>query len=158
MSYHKTIINGRIGKEVELRYTETGKAVASFSVAVSEGSKDKQITTWYRCTAWEKTGEFVNQHFGKGSAIICEGKMQCETYEKDGIKRDSWKLVVREVSFPDGNSKRDSEGGDGGGGHQQQPQTQQRQQQPAQSYAGAGARSAPAQQYQDDVGLDDIPF
>lgn len=106
MAYQKLIIQGNIGQIHEPRYTADGKAVVGFSVAYSEG-RDK-TTTWFNCTAFGRSGEFVQQYFQKGDGIIVEGRIQCEKYtdKNSGAERESWKVSVDKVAFSGG--KKDS--------------------------------------------------
>ena len=106
MSYQKIIIMGNIGQIHEPRFTTTGDMVLGFSVAYSE-AKDKP-TTWFNCTAFKKTGEFVQKHFAKGDNILVEGRIKCEKYtDKQGIEKESWKVDVDKVSFAGGKAVKD---------------------------------------------------
>ena len=101
MSYQKLIIQGNIGQIHEARFTPAGDMVLGFSVAYSEG-KDKP-TTWFNCTAFKKSGEFVQKYFNKGDGMIVEGRIKCEKYQgKDGTEKESWKVDVDKVAFAGG--------------------------------------------------------
>ena len=73
--WHKITIVGRLGKDVELRYTPDGKAVASFSVAVDDGFGENKKTIWLRVSVWEKQAETCNQYLHKGSIVLVEGRL-----------------------------------------------------------------------------------
>jgi len=106
MAFSMTIIEGRLTKEPELRNTNSGKQVATLSVAVDRDfstGADKKVD-FFNVTVWGKTAEFVGKYFHKGDGILVEGSMQNDPYEKDGQKRDSWKLNAARVTFPLGKS------------------------------------------------------
>lgn len=111
---NKVILVGRLGKDVEVRYTQNGKCVASFSLAVTRpGVKD--TTDWIDVVAWEKLAENCGNYLGKGSKIIVEGRLQIRSYEaKDGQKRRIAEVVAQNVEFLD--SKQASGGANGGSG------------------------------------------
>jgi single-strand DNA-binding protein len=73
--YHKLILVGNVGRDPEMRYTPSGTAVVSFSVAVSEGFGDKKSTIWFRVSAWDKLAEACNQYLKKGSRVLVEGRL-----------------------------------------------------------------------------------
>lgn len=68
------VIVGHVGNTPELRYTKEGTAVTSVSVAVNNPYKKDAPPTWYKCTCWRKTAEFVNEYVKKGAAILVQGK------------------------------------------------------------------------------------
>jgi len=117
---HKTTLIGRLGKDVSLRYTPDGKAVASFSVAVDDGYGDKKMTLWYRVTAWDKLAENCNQYLHKGSKVYVDGRLTADKatgspriYKRDdGTDATSFEVSAREVEFLDG--KRDDAAQDDG--------------------------------------------
>jgi len=113
MLNHITIM-GRLTRDVELRRTGSGIAVASFTVAVDRdfGNRDggERETDFIDCVAWRQTGEFVSKYFTKGSMIVVSGRLQIRNWnDKDGNKRRSAEVVADNVYF--GESKRNSEGG-----------------------------------------------
>ena len=78
--YQRIIIIGRLGRDPEMRYTSTGEAVVSFSVATDKRWTDKegnaqQKTVWFRVTAWRKLAEICNQYLHKGMQVMVEGEM-----------------------------------------------------------------------------------
>lgn len=78
--YQKIIIAGNVGKDPEMRYTPSGTAVTSFSVAVNSqytNTQGEQIkeTVWFRVTTWGKQAEVCNQYVKKGSKVLVEGKL-----------------------------------------------------------------------------------
>ena len=101
-SFNKIIIVGYLGRDPELKYTPQGKAVTDFSVATTEKSGDREHTTWFRCTAWEKTAELVANFLKKGSMVYVEGPLKMTEYTaKDGTQKQSLEVRVREVQFLD---------------------------------------------------------
>ena len=113
---NKIILMGRLTRDPELRHTQTGTAVASFSLAVDRDFKDKatgdRTTDFIDVVAWRQTGEFVSRYFTKGRMAVVEGRLQIRDWtDKDGNKRRSAEVVADNVYF--GDSKRD--GGDNSG-------------------------------------------
>lgn len=107
---------GRLTKDPEVKYTQTGKCVASFTIAVNRPiAKDKeQVADFVPCIAWGKTAEFIGNYFSKGRMIAVEGRNQTRSYEaKDGSKRFVMEVNVNTVHFtgePKDESKKDSKG------------------------------------------------
>lgn len=100
---NKVIIAGRLTKDPELRSTGSGVEVCNFTVAVDRrADKDgNKKCDFIDCTAWRKTGVFVDKYFNKGDGITVIGRMESEKYQdKDGNNRVSWKVSVDEVEFP----------------------------------------------------------
>lgn len=154
---NKVILVGNLGADPEIRYTQGGTAVASFSVATGEEWTDKQTgekqqrTEWHNCTAWGKTAEIIGEYAKKGRQVYVEGSNRTEKYTgKDGIERYTTKIRV-DVFQLLGASDR----GEGGGERRQGNQAQQ-----SRDYGSAPQRqSAPppdmgGNQFDDD----DIPF
>ena len=113
---NQIILMGRLTRDPELRHTQTGTAVASFSLAVDRDFKDKatgdRTTDFMDVVAWRQTGEFVSRYFTKGRMAVVEGRLQIRDWtDKDGGKRRSAEVVADNVYF--GDSKRD--GGDNSG-------------------------------------------
>jgi single-strand DNA-binding protein len=99
---------GRITKDVELRRTGTGVAVASFTVACDRdfGQNGQKETDFFDCVAWRGTGEFIERNFSKGKMIVVSGRLQNRKWEdKNGNKRVSAEIVAENAYFAD--SKKD---------------------------------------------------
>lgn len=116
---NKIIIMGRLTRDPELRRTQSGTAVTSFSLAVDRDFKsqngDKE-TDFIEVVAWKNTAEFVSKYFSKGRMAIVEGRLQIRDWtDKDGGKRRSAEVVADNVYF--GDSKRDGDSGTSGGYH-----------------------------------------
>ena len=119
MLNHITIM-GRLTRDVELRSTQSGTSVASFTVAVDRdfGGRDggERQTDFIDCVAWRQTGEFVSKYFHKGSMIVVSGRLQSRKWQdRDGNNRTSWEIVADNVYF--GESRRDSESNGSYGGY-----------------------------------------
>ena len=99
MALNHNIIMGRMVADPELRRTQTGKAVTSFTLACDKPGKDSGAS-FIPCVAWDKTGEFVDKYFLKGSPIIVEGRLESRQYEtKEGQKRTVLEVVVSQAHF-----------------------------------------------------------
>ncbi|MBR2587447.1 single-stranded DNA-binding protein [Candidatus Saccharibacteria bacterium] len=103
MNYNKTIIGGRIAKDLELKTTTSGNAVLTFPVAVATKHKDKnESTDFFDCVAWGQTAEFIAKYFKKGSTILVEGALHTRTYtDRDGKNRKVTEINVEKVEFVD---------------------------------------------------------
>jgi len=109
---NRIILMGRLTRDPELRHTQTGTAVASFTLAVDRDFKDRnsgeRATDFIDIVAWRQTGEFVSRYFTKGRMAVVEGRLQMRDWtDKDGNKRRSAEVVADNVYF--GDSKRDAE-------------------------------------------------
>lgn len=99
MALNHSTIMGRFAADPELRRTTTGKAVTSFTLAVDKPGKDSGAS-FIPCVAWEKTAEFIDNYFLKGSQIVVEGRVESRQYDtKDGQKRTVVELVVSQAHF-----------------------------------------------------------
>ena len=99
---NKIMIIGNLGKDPEMRYTPAGKAVTTFSVAVTEkwGPEESQEhTEWFTCEAWGKAAEILNQYLHKGSKVYVEGRQHTDKWDKDGSTHYRTKLVVEHFVF-----------------------------------------------------------
>ena len=91
---------GRITKDIEIRYTQSGKAVAGFSLAINEGYGEKKRTEYVDCVAWEKLAENLAQYQSKGSLVLVMGRLQKRSYEaQDGSKRYVTEIVAQDIEF-----------------------------------------------------------
>ncbi|MCO6451690.1 MAG: single-stranded DNA-binding protein [Caldilineales bacterium] len=103
--YQKTIVIGHLGRDPEMRYTPSGQAVTSFSVATSrrwtgQDGQQQEKTTWFRVSAWGKLAEICNQYLNKGSLVLVEGDVDASAFTgQDGQPRASLELNARNVQF-----------------------------------------------------------
>lgn len=112
---NRIILMGRLTRDPELRHTQSGTPVASFSLAVDRDFKDKQTgekeTDFIDIVAWRNTAEFVSKYFSKGRMAVVEGRLQIRPWtDKDGNKRRSAEVIADNTYFAD--SKKDT--GEGG--------------------------------------------
>lgn len=97
---NKTIIQGRLTKDVELKSTPGGKSVCSFTVAWIEKIKETEQQLFQDCVAWDKNAEFVARHFQKGQEVIVDGKMVTRKWQdKDGGTRQKNELILDRIHF-----------------------------------------------------------
>lgn len=98
---NKVILMGRLTRDPELRHTQAGVAVTSFTLAVERGFKtDGQNVDFINIVAWRGTAEFVTKWFEKGLLVAVSGKIQTKTYvDRDGEKRTTVEVVADEVFF-----------------------------------------------------------
>lgn len=148
---------GRLGQDVKLAYLPSGKAVANFSVAVSESWKDKdtnerkQSTEWFSVCMFGRQAEVAGEFLKKGSLVYLAGKMKTRSWEKDGQKHYKTELHADTMQFlerrdaGDGNGFDEPHQGQAGGYERPASNGQQRQAAPRQAEHSADFE-------------DDIPF
>ena len=109
---NKIILMGRLTRDPELRRTQSGTAVTSFSLAVDRDFKSQsgeKETDFIDIVAWRGTAEFVSKYFTKGRMAVVEGRLQIRDWtDRDGGKRRSAEVIAETVYF--GDSKRDGAG------------------------------------------------
>ena len=105
MSVNKVILVGNVGKDPELRYTSSGTAVTTFSLATSERFKDKsgeqqEKTEWHNIVAWRNLAEICGKYLQKGKQVYIEGKIQTRSYEdRDGNKKYITEIVADQMQM-----------------------------------------------------------
>lgn len=103
---------GRLAKDPELKYSQSGKAYCRFSIAVPR-EFDREKTDFFDCLAWEKTAETIAQYLAKGRKIAIKGRMETGSYEKDGRNIKTYTVVIERFEFADSgeskNNKNDEE-------------------------------------------------
>ena len=113
---NKIVIMGRLTRDPELRRTQSGTAVTSFSIACDRDFKSQsgeKETDFIDIVAWRGTAEFVSKYFAKGRMAIVEGRLQIRDWtDNNGGKRRSAEVIADNIYF--GDSKRDSAPGDYG--------------------------------------------
>ena len=94
---------GRLVRDPNVKYTQGGKAYASFTLAIDrrKNSDGNQQADFISCIAWEKTAEVISQYCTKGKKIAVEGRIQTRSYEKDGRKNYVTEVVVQSMEFCD---------------------------------------------------------
>ena len=111
---NRIILRGRLTRDPELRHTQTGTAVASFSLAVDRDFRNRDSgekgVDFIDVVAWRNTAEFVSKYFTKGRMAVVEGRLQIRDWtDREGGKRRSAEVVADNIYF--GDSKRDGETG-----------------------------------------------
>ncbi len=172
---------GRLGRDPEMRYTATGKAVTNFSLAVGgrwtdRDGNERDDTEWFRIEAWDRLAEISNEYLTKGSQVYIEGRVKSRKYtDRDGIERTAFDIVANDLILIGGR-------GDGGGGSYERSGGDQdvayddeapvQQTPPARQAAPAARPAAPAargqaqsaprrnqpQPIEQDMGDEEIPF
>jgi single-strand DNA-binding protein len=119
MSVNKVILVGRLGKDPEVRYSNNGNAVTSFTLATSRVYKDKEgkkidDTEWHKTVSFGRTAEVCGEYLHKGSLVYIEGRIQTRSWDdKDGNKRWTTEIIIEQMRML--GSKSDSQGGSQGG-------------------------------------------
>ena len=117
-SVNKVILVGNLGKDPEVRFTPSGRAVAKFPIATTESWMDQENsrqerTEWHNVVVWGKQAESCGQYLAKGRQVFIEGAIRSRSYDdKDGNKRYITEIVAQRVQFLGSSSG----GGSGGGG------------------------------------------
>ena len=147
---NKIILMGRLTRDPELRHTQSGVSVASFTLAVDRDFKDRSTgeksTDFIDVVAWRQTGEFVSKFFTKGRMAVVEGRLQIRDWtDKEGNKRRTAEVVADNVYF--GDSRREGDNGYQGGYSR-----------PAASAPDYGTPSPADDQFSDLSDDDELPF
>ncbi|MDA8333516.1 MAG: single-stranded DNA-binding protein [Peptococcaceae bacterium] len=101
---NRIILIGRLTRDPELRYTQSGTAVARMSLAVERDFRNaagEKETDFIDIVAWRKLAELCANHLGKGRLVAVEGRLQIRPWEKDGVKHRSAEVVADGVQFLD---------------------------------------------------------
>ena len=140
-NFNKVILLGNLTRDIEVRYTQGGLAIAKFGMAINRKSKSqdgdmRETTCFVDCTAFGKSAEILEQYVSKGSPLFVDGRLEYSTWEdkNGGGKRSKLEVVVENFQFVGGGQS----GGRGGG------------QKSSGSAGGGGSSEA--------VDYDDIPF
>jgi len=103
-SINQVILSGNVSQEPQLKYTPSGTAVATFSVATSrsikKGDQWENVPTFHRVTVWQKLAEFVYQNLAKGQLVTVRGRLDNRSYEdQQGVKKYVTEIVAEDVVF-----------------------------------------------------------
>jgi len=121
MAVNIAIVVGNLGKDPEVRFTQSGRAVANFSVATSDSwtgqdGNRQERTEWHNIVVWGKQAELCGQYLAKGRQVFVQGRIQTRSWEdKTGNTRYTTEIVAQRVQFL---------GGAGGARASQEPQDQ----------------------------------
>jgi single-strand DNA-binding protein len=97
---NRTILQGRLCADPEMRRTNNGTAVCSFRVAWSETVKDRETKLFLNCVAWQGTAEMICKYFRKGKELAVEGRLSTREYDdRDGNRRSVTEMTVDRVHF-----------------------------------------------------------
>ena len=147
-SVNKVILVGNVGRDPEIRYTQSGTAVTNFSLATTDRFKNRsgdneERTEWHRVVAWARLAEICGEYLHKGRQVYIEGRLQTREWEdREGNKRTTTEVVAQNMQMLGRRGEGESAPrGDGGGGGGSSP-------------SGGGAPEAPT----DEAGDDEIPF
>lgn len=115
---NKVLLLGRLTKDPELQYSQSGKAKCTFNLAVNRkytSQNGEREADFISCVAWQKTAEFAAQHFKKGQQMALEGRLQVRTYDdNNGQRRWVTEVIVEQVEFA--GSKQSGQNGQSGRG------------------------------------------
>ncbi len=113
-SYNRVILVGNLTRDPEIRYTQSGKAVAKFTLAVNN-PRNKEETTYVDIVAWDRLGETCNTYLKKGSSALVEGRLVIRSYDdKDGNKRKATEVVIDNMQMLGARGEGGMSGGSGG--------------------------------------------
>ncbi len=122
-SVNKAILIGNLGRDPEIRYTQSGMAVANFTLATNESWSDKESgerrerTEWHRIVVFGKMGETCGKYLSKGRQVYVEGRIQTREWEdRDGNKRYTTEIVASDVRFLGNRGEGGGYAGPAGGG------------------------------------------
>lgn len=114
---NKVILIGNLGADPEMRYTQNGTPVATFSLATTERRKGQdgqvqEMTEWHRIVAWQRLAEICGEYLSKGSKVYVEGRIQTRKWkDQSGVDRYTTEIVARDMKML---SPRTTPGGGGG--------------------------------------------
>ena len=105
-SFNQAIIMGNLTRDPELRSTPSGQQVASFAVATNRTWNDpsgerKEAVEFHEVVAWGKLGELAAQYLAKGRKVMVIGRLQAQSWEKDGVKQRRTEIVASDINFLD---------------------------------------------------------
>ena len=110
------VLNGRLVRDPELKFGQSGKAYSRFSIAVerpfsSSDDKNSQTADFINCVAFGKTAEFIGEYFRKGRKILLNGRLQMDQYESEGKKVTTYSVMVNSVEFGESKASSSNDGG-----------------------------------------------
>lgn len=113
-SFCRVIVAGNVTRDIEIKYTQGGMAIADIGLAVNEKRKVNgewvDEASFFDVTMFGRTAEIASEYLGKGSNILVEGRLKQETWEKDGQKRSKVKIVCDRLVMLGGKSSGERSG------------------------------------------------
>lgn len=154
-SLNKALILGNLTRDVELRYTPSGTAVATFSIATNrqwktESGDQKDEAEFHRIVAWDKLAEICSKMLKKGSRVYVEGRIQTRSWQaQDGAQKQTTEIVISDMLVLDGRKAGDELNvpEDLGEESQEMPQVSEK-----------AAKAKPKKETKDEINEEDIPF
>ena len=121
---NKVILVGNLGNDPDVKYTQSGMAITTLSLATTSMRKDRdgnqqEKTEWHRVKCFGKLGEIAGEYLKKGRQVYIEGRIEYGSYEKDGVKHYTTDIVADEMQMLGGGA------GEGSGGGGERPQRSQ---------------------------------
>ncbi len=154
-SLNKVLLLGNLGRDPEVRYTASGKAVATFTLATSskwrdQDGNDQERTEWHRVVAWGRLGEVCGEYLSKGKQVFIEGRIQTRDWEdQDGNRRTTVEIIANDMIMLGGS------GGTQGRDYEERPRSQT----PSRPRSGdSGTRRGDDSRHGPPPPEDDIPF
>ena len=100
-SVNRITLIGNVGRDPDIQQTKNGAKVAHFSIAtnrrVNSGAGEEERTDWHRLTLWNRNAEFAEDYIRTGDRVFVEGRMEYDSYERDGVVIPTAEITVREI-------------------------------------------------------------
>ncbi len=151
---NKVMLIGHLGKDPEMRFTQSGMAVANFTIATNEvwtdkaSNEKKERTEWHRIVVFGKLGEICGQYLAKGKQVYVEGRLQTRSWDQDGVTRYTTEIVANDMQMLD--SKGAGTGSGASYNHQSNYSNQPSAPQAPSSNSG-GMQPGPPDNFDDDI-------
>lgn len=104
---NKVFLSGNLTRDVEVRYSQQGTAFARTSIAINRHTNKEKAVDFFNVVSFGKTAEFCGKYFHKGSRVLVEGRLQTNSYEKDGVKHNATDVIVDNIEFAGDAKKKD---------------------------------------------------
>jgi single-strand DNA-binding protein len=162
---NKVILVGTLGKDPEVRYSQSGAAMTTISVATNESWKDKQTgekqerTEWHRVKFFNRLAEIAGEYLKKGGQVYIEGSLRTEKYtDKQGVERYSTDIIANEMQMLGGRGEGAGSSGGGGGNYERSSSGSGGSSYGGAARAPASAVASPGSRHDEPFPDDDIPF
>ena len=100
-SVNRVTLIGNVGRDPDIQQTQNGTKVAHLSLATNrwmpDGEEGKERTDWHRLTCWNRLAQFVEDHVSTGDRIYIEGRVEYDSFERDGVTIPTAEITVREL-------------------------------------------------------------